>query len=251
MSEKEKSFLSDIPESEKQEETKEEKIEFYKKLLDGSEAVFCLDADIRDVKTKEGKTIYRPTAFTTKDAHGYLAGGHSRIIAAAELASYFPDLKIITTSWYQPDKPIHAEVYAKELERMGVPKNQIEMEKKSRSTLESLVEFIKIGKKEGWKAASILTSEYHIPRTKAMVENLEWLAERFNLNDEEFKKALEEFKKEPFKINYISPEEILPHRDKRYQKIIDEVKTLDAYKQRVEAEARGVEQIKNKTYGKK
>jgi len=226
-----------------------EKIEKYKEILGETEAIFVLDADIREVKIGERKE-YRPTSFTDLDAHGYLSGGHSRVIAAAEIARFFPEIKIVTTSYYQPDKPIHAEIYAKELEKLCIPKEQIIMEKKSTSTLASLIELVKLAKNNDWSTISVLTSDYHVPRTKEMCCQLKNLAEKFNLADEEFINSLKSLRNR-LKILYITAEEILPYRDKRYKKIIEAVKQTEAYKKRVEAEKQGLEQLKSGQYGRK
>jgi len=226
-----------------------EKIEKYKQLLGESKAVFILDSDIRETPQKDR---HRPTSYKDTDAHGFLAGGHARVIAAAEIGKHFPEVKLITTSYYQPDKPIHAEVYARELEQLSIPKNQIELEKKSTSTLTSLIEMVKLAKNHEWKEMSILTNDFHVPRTQEMYHQLKNLAESLNLVDEEFSKAWDYFKKEGgLKISFITAEEILPLRDHRYKAIIEKVKKTETYKKRVKSEEKGLKQLKEETYGKK
>lgn len=234
---------------EKEIRSDKEKIEKYKQLLNKSKAIFILDSDIKEISQKDH---YRSTSYKDLDSHGFLAGGHARVIAAAEIGKYFPEVKLITTSYYQPDKPIHAEIYARELEKLSIPKNQIELEKKSTSTLTSLIEMVKLAKNHDWKEMSILTSDFHVPRTQEMYHQLKDLAENFNLADEEFSKAWNYFKKEGgLKISFIVAEEILLLRDSRYKTIIEEVKKTEAYKKRVESEKKGVKQLKEGTYGKK
>ena len=228
----------------------EEKKKVYQEILKNSEAIFVLDCDIREVKIHD-RIDYRSTSFISLDAHGFLGGGHSRVIAAAELAKFFPETKIVTTSRYQPDKPIHAEIYAKELKNLGVPEKQIELEPNSTSTMASLVELVKMTKMKNWKAIAILTNEYHLPRVKEMYRQLEILAEKFNLSDKDFKEAEKYFKSHPLETNFVAAEDILPLRDKRYKKIIENVKQTEEYKKRIESEARGTQQLIEGTYGKK
>ena len=232
------------------EKSPEEKKEIYAEMLGDSEAVFVMDADIK--KVRRGKEeVFKSTSYGDVDVHGYLAGGHSRVVAAAELAEFFPDLKIITASRYKEDDPAHAEVYAAELKRLGVPDDQIEMEKRSRSTIASLVEMVKMAKENKWEKMAILTSDYHVPRTQEMLRQLAVLAERFDLSDSEFLDVWKHFDEgKGLEVRFLSSEQILPLRDRRYQKLIEEVKKLPAYKARLEAEERGLKQLKDGTYGK-
>jgi len=233
------------------EKTLEGKKEIYLEILGDSEAIFVLDADIKKVK-RGTEEQFKSTSYGDVDAHGYLAGGHSRVVAAAELAEFFPGLKIITSSYYNEKDPNHAEIYAAELKRLGVPDDQIEMERKSRSTMASLVEMVKMVKAQNWKKMAILTNDYHIPRTREMLKQLKVLAERFNLSDKDFLEAWNYFKEgENIEVRFISSEQVLPLRDRRYKKLIDEVKKLPSYRNRVEAERKGLQQLKDGTYGVK
>ncbi len=230
------------------EKSPEEKKTIYKEMLGNSQAIFVLDADIRKVKRGKDEQ-YKSTSFRDVDAHGFLAGGHSRVIAAAELAEFFPEVKLVTTSFYRKEDPVHAKVYATELERLGVPKKQIDLEVKSHSTLAELVEMVKMARKENWSSLSVLTSEYHIPRTREMLNQLSGLAQKFDLADEEFIVAQEFFKNsDSLSVRFLSAEEILPMRDSRYKKIIDEAKQLPAYEARVVAEEEGLKQLQLGTY---
>ena len=171
-------------------QSQEKNWEYYERVLDGAQGLFVLDCDIQK-KGKEDFEKWSSTSYTKKDAHGFLAGGHARVIAAAEIASKFPNLKLITTSRYKPEDPIHAEIYKEELERLGVPEGRIDMEVNSTSTLSSLVEMAKMSTKNEWKKVAVLTSDYHIDRVEALYSHLKELASRFNINDEEFEKSWE------------------------------------------------------------
>lgn len=223
----------------------------YKEELRSADALFVMDCDI----TKKGKGEFErwaSTSYTKKDAHGFLAGGRARVIAAAEIAEEFPDLKIVTTSYWNPEDPIHAEIYKKELEKLGVDDERIEMEVKSRSTLASLVELVKMADKNGWKKVGVLTSDYHVERVREMYNHLDELAKKFKLDDQEFQEDWQKIKDQGvLEIFMVSAEDILPERNPKYSAIIEAVRNSDAYKNRVMAEKRGVQQIKDGTYGNK
>ncbi len=228
------------------------KAEKYKELLGGAEAIFVLDADIREVRGDNGQKNYRSTSHTSNDTHGYLAWGRERVLAAAEIGQFFPETKIVTTSRYQPDMPAHAEIYAGELETLGIPKTQIEKEEKSISTLTELIEMVKMAKRNKWNSLAIITSEYHIPRTEEMYRQLNNLARKSNLADEEFIDAREFFEQEGgLKLSFISAEEVLPYRGQGYKKFIEKIKGSGIYKERVAAEQEGLRQLQGGTYGAK
>ena len=69
--------------------------------------------------------------------------------------------------------------------------------------------------------------------------------------DEEFSLAFEYFGKgKKLQVRFLKAEEILPMRDKRYEKIIEAMRNSEAYKKSVEAEKRGIKRIREGTYGK-
>lgn len=228
------------------------KAEKYRELLGDAEAIFVLDADICEVKGDNGQKKYRSTSHENSDAHGYLAWGRERVLAAAEIGQFFPEKKIVTTSRYQPDMPAHAEIYAGELETLGIPKTQIEKEEKSTSTLTELIEMVKMAKRNNWNSITIITSEYHIPRTEEMYRQLDNLARKLNLADEEFMNAREFFEQEGgLKLSFISAEEVLLYRGQGYKKFIEGIKGSRAYKERVAAEQKGLRQLQEGNYGVK
>jgi hypothetical protein len=225
------------------------KIGKYKDMLGDSKAVFILAANTREAG-KDKKL--RADSYGDVDEHGYMAGGHARTIAAAEIGQYFPDVKLVANSC-DPEKDVSlAKVYAQELENLGIPKKQIELQETSASTLTELVEMIKIAKRNGWDGVSVLTNDYHVPRAHKMLNHIEELAQRFNVADEEFTEAWKYFDKgKKLQVQFLQAEEILPLRDLRYGAIIDAVRKSDLYKKRVEAEERGIQQIEDGTYGRK
>lgn len=225
--------------------SKEEKNwNYLRKLLKGVKALFVLDGDIQ--KKGSGKfERWSSTSYTAKDAHGLLAGGHARVIAAAEIVRRFPDLKVVTTSCYKHEDPIHAEIYKEELQRLGVPEQSIEMECVSRSTLEELKEMVKMATKKGWNKVAMLTNNYHLPRVKEMYFRLGEL-EDYGGFDSRWTSA-----EENLEVLFLDAESILPLRDQRYKKIVEKVKCSEEYKRRVESEKRGIQAIREGKYIKK
>lgn len=231
------------------EEGSEAKVEKYREMIGDSKAIFVLAMSDREVGTHGA---HRPDSYSNIDTKGFMGGGHANVIAAAEIAQYFPEIKIVTTSYDQKGKPTLAETYAQELKRLGVSEERIGLEEKSTNTLTELFEMVKLAKKHDWASVSVLTNENHIERVQAMLDHLEELAKKSKVGDKEFFESWDHFEKgKKLQIHLSSSEEVLPLRDSRYTKIIEAMRSSDAYKKRVEAEKRGVQQIKDGTYGKK
>ena len=232
-------------------EAPESKIERYKEMIGDSQAIFVLSMSARE-GIISGRKIYRPDSYSDLDNHGFMGGGHANVIAAAEIAQYFPEVKIVTTSYDKKDEPTLAETYAQELKKLGVSEKQIELEDESTNTLTELFEMVKKVKKNEWRNISIITGETHTGRVQAMLDSLEELAKKFSPSDKEFFEAWDAFDKgRKLHVRLLSAEEVLPLRDPRYAKIIETVRKSASYGERVEAEKRGVQQIKDGTYGKK
>ncbi len=219
-------------------------------MVGNSEAIFVLSASARKID-KDEHTTYRADSYSNLDNHGSMGGGHSRVIAAAEIAQYIPDVKIITTSYDYEDEPTLAKTYARDLEGLGVPKERIELEERSTNTLTELLEMVKKARERGWKKVAILTGEIHLARVQAMWNHLEELAKRLHATDERFFASWDHFKKgADLDIHLLSAEKVLPLRDSRYNKIIEAMRNSDSYRRTAEAEEKGVKQIEDGTYGK-
>src|SRR3989344_5384080 len=226
------------------------KIEKYQELIGDARAIFILSASEREINIGDTKK-YRPDAYSNLDNKGSIGGGHARVIATAELGKYFPDVKLVTTSAPEKTDESLARIYAKELESLEIPVEQIILEEKSTDTLTELIEMIKIARNNAWESVAVLTSEQHIERASEMLNHLEELAISLNKMDEEFSLAFEYFGKgKKLQVRFLKAEEILPMRDKRYEKIIEAMRNSEAYKKSVEAEKRGIKRIREGTYGK-
>lgn len=229
----------------------QEKIENYREMLGDSKAIFVLSMGNREIVNKEGGKTYIPNSYSDLDPLGNMGGGHSNVIAAAEIAQYFPELTIIATSYNykNEDEPTMAQVYARELINLGVPEEKIELEEKSKDTMTELFEMVKIAKKHGWNNVSVLTNETHTERVQVMLEHLEELAKNVIEKDKEFFEAWEYFEKgKNLQVHLLQSEQILPMRDPRYQKVVDAMRSSEPYKKRLESEKRGAKRIENGTY---
>lgn len=229
-------------------EKSENKRELYQNILNKEsnqkelpEAIFVLSGGIKEDKDGEFKTL----SYSEKDVHGFVTGGKARVISAAELAKIFPEIKVVTTSAIEPDYPSHARVMANELLKREVPEDQIILEEKSIDTLTEFMEMIKISVREKWKRITIITNDYHIPRAKEMFQQIESLVKG---EDPEFDAALIKFKEANTKINFISAEEILETINPHFKTLIEKVKQTEEYTKRLEAEERGLEDLKSGKY---
>jgi len=241
-----KEFLVQNPEN--SENNPENKKEIYQAILNKEtnrkelpEAVFILSGGIK--KTGEGK--FKTLSYSDEDVHGFVTGGKARVVGAAELAKVFPEMKMVTTSAIEPDFPSHARVMADELIKRETPEDQVILEEKSIDTITELMEMIKMSVRENWKKITILTSDYHIPRTKEMFRQLGSLVKD---EDPEFDAALIKFKEANIEINFVSAEEILETTGHHFKSLIDKVRLTEGYKKRLEAEERGLEDLKSGRY---
>ena len=147
------------------------KIEKYQELIGDARAIFILSASEREINIGDTKK-YRPDAYSNLDNKGSIGGGHARVIATAELGKYFPDVKLVTTSAPEKTDESLARIYAKELESLEIPEEQIILEEKSTDTLTELIEMIKIARNNAWESVAVLTSEQHIERASEMLNHL-------------------------------------------------------------------------------
>jgi len=239
MSKHRKENFSNIPNEIEQVSEKEQA---YQELFQGlPDAIFILSGSI--VKKKKTDR-YKSTAYSDTDDHGLL-GGKARVIAAAEIGNHFQSSKLVTNSkTFKNGEPADAEVIAGELQRYGIPTERIIKQEKSDDTLEEIIELVKLAKEHDWKHIGVISSEFHIPRAQALYEHLH----NFVKDDAEAHEALDFCKKNNTQVVFVTAENILPHRDKRYAALIDEVRQTEDYKRRVDSEQGGVEKILNDKY---
>lgn len=159
-------------------------------------------------------------------------GAHSRTRAAAELykrgeVKYF----ITSTGKTHPDEdaPSEAAVMKAELVRFGVPPEAIIVEDRSLTTMGNAEEAAKIIREQDFKNIGVLTSSWHLRRTKAMLDT----------------QGLET---EGRTIKLLSPERILMDKSPHYKKLIRYVYARESMKQRIKNEKQGYDALKSGTY---
>lgn len=205
------------------------------------EVVFIASGGIKKVPNadKPDGIGYRSLSYDENDldVHGFVTGGKMRVIAGAEIAKKYPNIILVTTSKVEEDAPSHAKVMASELEKLGVPVDQIMLEECSDNTASELIEMVKLAVTNNWTRLGFITSDYHVPRVQVLFDHLEEIA---GGQDKEFLQVFEEFKKRRIEVNFIKAEKLLEIIDPKYQDFFAEVRKSDAYQQRLDAEARGV-----------
>ena len=226
-------------------ELKRQKID---KIFQGKkpDAIVVLSADI--IESPHRTEGYQSTSYADLDVRGLLGGGKARVLAAVEVAHYFPNARIITDSSDRDpsrNRPTHAKIYASEIERLGVPKDRLLLEEASINTITELVEIIKMASLHGWHHVAVISNDYQLRRIQEMLDQLPSLA---NPNDEDFIQALERFRQQKGEITPINAEEILLVRNPRYASLLKQVRASDAYRKRAEAEAQGVKDLQEGRY---
>lgn len=199
-------------------------------------AICVLSAGIK--KNKRGEWV--STDLTKEDDKLGAPGGKLRVVAASYLYKENPKTIIIASGgrgWDvkddEPNRPDLSEIIKLELIEFGVPEQNIIKENKSNKTFEQLSELNKIIDCEKINETTVITSDYHLARVKAMIEY-----------DCELNKKLANKQ-----IKLQSAEEIcLQYDRKKWQNIIKEAYESEEMKKRIEREENGVEQIKDGTY---
>lgn len=171
---------------------------------------------------------YRSTSYEEGDASGLL-GSSARVQAAALLARMYPEAFFLTCSARGPGEPSHAAIIACELEALGVDRNRILLEETSWNTYMQLQETLRMALAHGWKNIMYITNEYQCARVEAFLEHVTDYPETMSVLCQPA---------EPLLIDAV------PGFQEQYQ----EIKTRDSYRERIMAEARGVEAIQNGTY---
>jgi hypothetical protein len=229
-------------------ESLQRKAERMKEIFHGVEpdAVVILSADI--VEAPDRKIGYKSGSYADLDVRDLLSGAKARVIAGAEASKYFQDAEIVTDTRDRDlsrGRPTHAAVYADELQRLGVDASRIVMEEESINTIEELVETVKMSEQRNWREIALISNDYHVPRIREMYNRLDELADP---KDIDFWNAYTSFQIGTRSLQVVSAEDILPVRNPRYARLIQEVHALPEYAARVRAEQQGIEDLKNRTY---
>ena len=187
-------------------------------------------------KDETGK--WRTTNYDEPDDNFGVSGDRLRVVAAGYLYKNNPEQIIIASGGKGqlkdiPDAPTVSEVLRKELMELGVPEKIIIEEKNSGNTYQQLQEIKKIINDKKLKNIGILSNEWHLPRTKEMMETLPELKEIFNLT----------------KVEFLSAEKICLEYDREtWQEIIEQAYQSEELKKQIELEQKGVQDIKEGRY---
>jgi len=188
---------------------------------------------------KEADDRWRTTNFGEEGDNFGEMGDRLRVLAAAEL--YRQDSQVIFVASggrgqfeNVPGAPAVGTVMKKELEDLGVPSDKIKEEIKSGSTREQLQELMKLISEAKPEEIKIVSSRWHLPRVKAMIENF---AELNFLKNQT--------------IELISAEDVLIHQDeKKWRPIIEKAYNSEGMKKRIEKEKQGAKDIESGQYKK-
>lgn len=226
------------------------------------DAIFPLAGAIKPLKNginysspnDEPALAWSNLSFEDLGDHGLVTGGKARVLAAAEVAKLFPETTIVTDSYnrFNADEPTMAAVSRQELLRRGVPDSQMMLEEESFSTFTELVEMLKLAIDNNWTKISIITSDYHIPRTAEMMRQIESLdkiaPDEHRQEAIEAMQEFETFKANGGQISFVAAEDILVKISDRYKVYLDQVKQTPSFKATLESEARGLAHLKSGDY---
>lgn len=188
-----------------------------------------------------GKNGWRTTKFSDKGESDKALGDYLRVLAGSHLykeqLKRNPDFFILVSGgrgYLRKIKgvPAIADVLEKELIKLGVPQDKIYKERKSNSTYQQLKMIANLSSKNEWKKIGIISNSYHLPRIKALIENI---------NDLRFLKR----KLREKNLLLISAENaLLRHGKKKWKNIIERAQKSEWMKNRLILERRGIKQLK-------
>lgn len=181
---------------------------------------------------------WRTTNFDEKESDklGW-QGDRLRVVAASYLYQAKPESMIISSGGVGqlkdiPDAPPVAEVIKAELIELGVPVENIILEKKSGNTFQQLQKLSKMIPVQNPTRTVIISNRYHLPRVQAMIDYLDEFKELKNYN-----------------LELVSAEEVVIKHDKhKWLEVINKTYASDEMKERIKLEQQGVKDIKAGIY---
>jgi hypothetical protein len=230
-----------------------DRVQKLKTLLEGEPDAFFILVGAMKYNSQKGR--YENGAFGDQDENSKLStgkalatGGKDRMLATAELHLAYPGAFIVPMSKTRDDaKPTYAAVTREELLRKGVDESIIILEEESVSTITEYKEAIKIVLEKGWKNIVFVTSDWHLPRVKALFNHIENFAD----SDQEkemmttFAQMVREGKIQPQFLGSTDPLEI---RSNHYKRLFDALDEFPGIQERIKTEMDAIEQIKSGTY---
>ena len=207
-----------------------------KKHLAELELLYLLSGGmVKDKATQE----WRTSRFDEMgDTFGAI-GDYVRVHAAKAVYALNPKVTIYTTSGKGqfkdvPGAPTLSALYKKELVALGVPAESIIEESQTGNTYEQLAYLAGLVGQKKYTKVAIVSNRWHVPRIHAMIEARP-----------ELKKALT-----GNHIIYLSAEAVVMQLDESepWEVLIHDAYQSPQLKERIQLEARGVEDIKNGRY---
>jgi len=182
---------------------------------------------------KEHGDRKKTTVYSEGDANGAL-GARARIIAA----EYIYKKGNVARNFLVATGKEHVE--AQELISRGIPQELVYIEDNSGNTQENIVNLLRKAKEMAWERILILSSDYHIPRIRAL-----------------YGQFLKEHEQEymGLQIDFQGAEDILVETKPKWKKYVAQAYVLDEMVKRQKNEAKGLDDIKagkyNSTAGNK
>lgn len=234
--------------------TEKGKKEQFEALFNGEpDVMFVLSGNIVPRIVKGQERGYKSPSYGGTDIHGLVNGAKARVIACAEASFYFPEAKIVTTSYTRgktSTMPTDAWVMMRELVKLGVDIERIILENNSDNGITELKEMVKLVAINSWQKVAIITSDYHVPRICEMWRRIETFMKPEDRDILEMELALGFMKAKQVEVNFVAAESILVLRSHFYYFLLEIVRETDGYQKRLEAEARGLKDILEGRYRK-
>ena len=164
-------------------------------------------------------------------------GGKLRVLAAAIVSNQYPSAVVIASggkgfdvpAGTPEDRPLLCEILKSELIESGIPVRRIMLERKSNTTYQQLLALSALIAEHGWNRTAVVTSSWHIPRTRAIIES--------------------KFSGLADSIDLIAAEDVLiAHDKKKWESNIALAYASGWLARRIESEENGIRQIKEGTY---
>ena len=196
-----------------------------------------------------GRLRYSSGSYTELDVAGLVSGGKARVIAAAEIARFYPGVIILANGNTFENAPPDARVIKEELTRYGASHRRVLLQQMSYSTFTELVELVKLVAEHKWHRIAIITNSFQVPRAQELLKQIHILHDPYGASkDPDFRAGLPVFNELAPRIVFVAAEAVLPLRSRRYQKLIDKATGRPEWQERAARETQGLKQLQEGTY---
>jgi len=175
---------------------------------------------------------WRSTRLSSEDNLAGAPGGELRVRATALLGMRYPNALIVATGARgydvvgQEDRPLLCDILQAELVAAGIALSRVVREDSSNTTYQQLVELHKLAQARGWQSVYIVSSRWHLPRIRAMLEA----------------------KLPAFAPELCAAEDILVEADPNQKGEIDAAYASEWLRERIAKEEQGIAHIQSGTY---